>query len=234
MVSLSALRAEIKSQENPDQAKLLSRYFKTGKGQYGEGDIFIGLMVPTSRKIAKEYEDLSIEETVKLLKSKIHEERLIALFILTKKFEKGEESTRKKIYNIYLGNTKYINNWDLIDLSAIKIVGAHLRDKDRSVLYKLAKSRALWERRISVLSCFAFINHGQFDDALEIAEILVDDKHDLIHKAVGWMLREIGKKDLKAEESFLDRHYKTMPRTMLRYSIERFEQDRKDYYMGRS
>ena len=167
----------------------------------------------------------------KLLHSKFHEERLIALFVLIHKFERGEESLRKKIFNLYLKNTKYINNWDLIDLSAPKIVGAYLFDKPRDVLYKLAKSKSLWEKRISILSTFYFIRENDFKDTIKVSKILLNDEHDLIHKAVGWMLREVGKRCLETEEKFLKKHYQKMPRTMLRYAIERFPETKRQAYL---
>jgi len=206
-----SVESDLKGLANIKQVPDLQRFFKTGTGEYGEGDVFIGVAVPDQRKVAKKYRDLPLGEITKLLKSKVHEHRLTALFILIHQFPQNS----KKIYDTYLKHTKFINNWDLVDSSAHKIVGAYLRDKDKSVLYRLAKSH-LWDRRIAVLACFDFIANNDFNDALKIAETLVDDDHDLIHKAVGWMLREIGKKNLSAEEKFLEKHHKTMPRTMLR------------------
>ena len=217
--------------KNPLKAKLLSRFFKTGKGEYGEGDIFIGIIVPVQRQIAAEYRDLSMGELEKLLRSPIHEERLIALFILIHKYQKGDDVQKKKYFNFYLKNTKHINNWDLVDLSAPKIVGEYLKDKNRGILYKFARSKNLWERRIAALSTFQFIKRRYFTDSLKIAKILLHDNHDLIHKAVGWMLREIGKRERKTEEWFLLKHYKTMPRTMLRYVIERFDKKKRNFYL---
>ena len=226
------LLKEINSYANPKKAKLLQGFFKTGKGDYGEGDVFLGLVVPIQRKISEKY-DLSLEEIQILLNSRIHEQRLIALFILIRKFKQADEEQKKKIFNFYLKNTKNINNWDLVDLSAPNIVGSYLLDKNRSVLYKLAKSKSLWEKRISMLSTFSFIKNKQFDDTIKIAEILLKDKHDLIHKAVGWGLREVGKRDIKILKSFLSNHYKVMPRTMLRYAIEKLpEKERKEYLNG--
>jgi 3-methyladenine DNA glycosylase AlkD len=226
------VRKALKALENKEKAKLLSGFFKTGKGEYGEGDVFLGITVPEQRKVAKKYVNLSIKEVEKLLHSNIHEHRLTALIIWTYQFEKADENTKEQIYKTYLNNTKYINNWDLVDVTTPRIVGMHLLDKDRKVLYKLAKSKDLWEKRISILATFAFINkRKEFDDALKISEILLNDDHDLIHKAVGWMLREIGKRDLAAEEKFLKKYYKVMPRTMLRYSIEKFDEDKRKFYM---
>ncbi len=232
-MNLELLRKEICEAANPAKAKVLRGFFKTGKGEYGEGDIFLGIVVPEQRKIAKKYYELTLEDLQKLINSKIHEERLISLFILVDKYKKASESEKEKIYEFYLANAKQINNWDLVDLSAPNISGAHLIDKNRKKLHGLAKSENLWEKRIAVLSCFAFIKNKDFDDALKIAEILLRDEHDLIHKAVGWMLREIGKRDKKTEEVFLRKNYKIMPRTMLRYAIEKFpEGERKAYLNG--
>ena len=233
-MSLVSLGKEIKSVSNPDKAKFLQRFFKTGKGEYAEGDFFLGIVVPVQRQIAKKYKPLSFPELKKLITSKYHEERLIALLILVERFKKAKEDEKEKIVKFYLDNRKGINNWDLVDLSAPKILGEYLIDKDRNILFIFAKSNDLWEKRIAVLSTFTFIKNNDFNDALKIFEILLNDKHDLIHKAVGWMLREIGKIDLKTEENFLRKHYKAMPRTMLRYAIEKFpERKRKAYLEGK-
>lgn len=232
-MSIQSLKKEIQSKANPLKAKLLAGFFKTGKGEYGEGDIFLGLTVPESRKLAIKYKNLSLDKVEELLKSKYHEERLIALLLLVYNYEKYSEK-RKEVYNFYLNNTKYINNWDLVDLTAHKIIGHYLFKKDKTYIYKLAKSNTLWEKRISIISTFYFIRENKFNDSLKLAKILLEDKHDLIHKAVGWMLREIGKKDVKVLETFLKKHYKQMPRTMLRYSIEKFpEAKRKAYLNGK-
>lgn len=232
-MSLAELRKEIKSVSNPEKAKFLQRFFKTGKGEYAEGDVFLGIVVPVQRQIAKKYTELSFDDLEKLITSKYHEERLIALLILVERFKKASEDQKDKIIKFYLKNRKGINNWDLVDLSAPKILGEYLLNKDRKILFRFAKSTDLWEKRIAVLSTFTFIKNRDLNDALKIYEILVDDKHDLIHKAVGWMLRELGKIDLNAEEEFLKKHYKTMPRTMLRYAIEKFpEKKRKAYLKG--
>lgn len=218
--------------KNPKKAKDLQRFFKTGKGDYGEGDIFYGITVPESRKLARKYKEMPLEEVEKLLKSKIHEKRLIALLILVEQFTKGDEISKRKIYKIYLKNTKYINNWDLVDLSAHKIVGEYLKNKNKDVLYNLAKSKNLWEKRIAMISTFAFINQGESKETLRIAKILLKDKHDLIHKAVGWALREVGKRvSLKEECEFLNKHASEMPRTMLRYAIERFDEKTRQKYL---
>lgn len=216
-----------------EKAKHLQRFFKTGKGEYGEGDIFIGIVVPNQRIVAKKYKELPLSEIQILLNSKIHEHRLTALFILTYKFLKTDEILKKKIVEFYLKNTKHINNWDLIDLSSVEILGEYFLENPESkkVIYKFAGAKSLWERRISIISTFTMIRNRQFDDSLKIAEILLHDKEDLIHKAVGWMLREIGKRDLKTEQTFLDKHYKTMPRTMLRYAIEKFPEENRQHYL---
>lgn len=229
---LTQLRKDLSVLFNKDKAKVLQRFFKTGKGEYGEGDIFLGISVPKSRTIAQKYKNLSFGDIEKLLGSKVHEERLIALLILVQKFQKASEEEQEKIYLFYLANTKYINNWDLVDLSADKIVGEYLKDKDTSILTKLAASNNLWERRISIISTYAFIKRGDAKDALVISGYLLYDKHDLIQKAVGWMLREVGKRcGFEIEEDFLKKYYKKMPRTMLRYAIERFPEKLREMYM---
>lgn len=232
-MSLPLIKKEIKKHANPGQAAILQKFFKTGKGEYGEGDIFYGIKVPEQRKIAKQFKDLSFTDLRSLLNSNIHEERLIAAFILVEQYKKGDDKKKKAVFNFYLKNKKGINNWDLVDLSAPQIIGEHLLDKEKDLLYKFAHSNNLWEKRISVLSTFTFIRNHFFEDTLNISEILLNDKHDLIQKAVGWMLREIGKRDLITEEEFLQKHYKKMPRTMLRYAIEKFpEEKRKAYLRG--
>lgn len=227
---LNAIKKDLNKLRNPAKARLLARYFKTGKGEYADGDVFLGIMVPKQREIAGKFYDLSLNDIQELLKSNIHEYRLTSLFILVHKYKKADENQKKDIVKLYLKNTKNINNWDLVDLSAPRILGDYLLDKDRKILYKLAKGH-LWEKRIAVLATFMFISKNDFKDSLKIAEILLKDKHDLIHKAVGWMLREIGKRDLKVEEAFLRKHYKHMPRTMLRYAIEKFPEKKRKYYL---
>lgn len=229
-MKLIDLRKEIKKNANLQKAKILQGFFKTDKGQYGEGDIFLGIVVPIQRKIAKKYQDLALSDIQKLLKSKIHEERLVALLILVLQFQEADIRKCETIFKFYLKNVKNINNWDLVDLTAPNIVGRFLMDKDKKPLYQLAKSRNLWEKRIAVLAAFTFIKNNEHKDSLRIAEILLGDNHDLIHKAVGWMLREVGKRNLAIEEKFLKKYHRKMPRTMLRYAIERFpEQKRKRY-----
>lgn len=219
---------------NPDKAKILQGFFKSGPGEYGEGDRFLGIVVPVIRELAKQYQDTPIGEVKKLLTSAIHEERLLALLMLVRMYERSGDGLKKSIYDLYLESTEYINNWDLVDLSAEKIVGPYLRDRARRPLYRLAKSKSLWERRIAILSTFHYIKNHDFMDALAVAGLLLDDAEDLIHKAVGWMLREVGKRDMGVEEGFLRAHYRSMPRTMLRYAIERFpESKRKKYLNGK-
>lgn len=227
MNSLFKLRQELMAKASNERAAVSQRFFKTGKGEYGEGDIFIGLTVPQSREISKSYKELYFIEVEKLLHSKIHEERLIALYILVFKFKKEP----KKVFDFYLKNTKYVNNWDLVDSSAHLIVGEYLMDKARDLLYFLARSESLWEKRIAIIATFQFIRKNQFEDTIKIAEILLGGRHDLIHKAVGWMLREMGKKSEKTLEEFLNKHAQKMPRTMLRYSIEKLSPEKKRIYM---
>lgn len=228
---MDSLKEAIKKQASPSRALNSQRFFKTGKGQYGEGDIFLGLTVPQCRVIAREFKDIPLNEIEKHLSSKFHEERLIALLILVGQYMKS--SDKKKIVDFYLAHTTHINNWDLVDLSAHKIVGEFLQDKDKRLLYELAKSNYLWERRIAIISTFAFIKERHFEDSLKIAKLLMKDTHDLIHKACGWMLREVGKKDIHVLERFLDEHHQQMPRTMLRYSIEKLSEEKRRHYMQR-
>jgi len=233
-MSLLEIRKEIKKQANPKQAVILQRFFKTGKGEYGEGDIFYGIKVPVQRTIAKRFKDLAFEDLKVLISAKVHEERLVAAFIVVDQYKRSDEKKKKIVFDFYLKNRKGINNWDLVDLSAPKIVGAYLIDKEKDLLYKFAVSKDLWEKRIAIISTQTFIREHFFEDTLNISEILLQDKHDLIHKAVGWMLREVGNRDLETEEEFLKKHYKTMPRTMLRYAIEKFpEQKRIAYLKGK-
>ena len=226
-----AIRKRLKTLGSREIATSSQRFFKTGPGEYGEGDIFIGVRVPVLRKLIKDYLDLPIEEIKLLLQSAIHEERLFALLLLVRISSKADEAEKKSIYELYLKSTAYINNWDLVDTSAEHIVGRYLKDKNRTPLYRLAKSTDLWERRIAIMATFHFIKHHDFADTLQIAKILLSDRHDLIHKAVGWMLREIGNRDLSAEENFLQKHYEKMPRTMLRYAIEKFPEAKRQRYL---
>ncbi len=223
----------LKKHANPKSAAVLSRFFKTAKGEYGEGDIFLGIKVPQTRTVAQQFHDLPPKECLSLLKSKIHEERLLALLILCEQFKKGSDAEKKKIHNFYLKNIQYVNNWDLVDTSAALLVGSYLVHSNKDILYKLARSKNLWEKRVAIIATFHFIRNKDFKDTVAISEILLSDKHDLIHKAVGWMIREVGKRDFKTCEKFLIKHYKKMPRTMLRYAIEKFpEQKRKKYLKG--
>ena len=215
---LNLLQKDLRKLANPEKAKILQGFFKTGRGEDGEGDIFLGITVPEQRKIAIRFKTLDIRDIQKLLDNKIHEQRLVALLILVEQYKKANDLVKKKIFDFYLTNTKKINNWDLIDLSAEKILGEYLLNKDKSIIYKLVKSGNIWERRIAVMTTFQFIKNRQYEATLRVAKILLSDKHDLIQKAVGWMLREIGKRDLKVEEEFLKKNYKMMPRTMLRYA----------------
>jgi len=215
---------------NKEKAIFLLRFFKTQKGQYGEGDIFWGITVPEQRKIAQQFKEINFYQIQELLSDGIHECRLTGLLILIEKYKKADPSEQAKIFKLYLKNYKNINNWDLVDLSAPAIVGNYLLNKDRKILYRFAQSNHLWKKRIAIVATFAFIKNKQLDDTFEIAKILLNDKHDLIHKAVGWMLREAGKRNKKAEIDFLKKYASKMPRTMLRYSIEKFsELERKKF-----
>jgi 3-methyladenine DNA glycosylase AlkD len=226
------IKKRLRQFASKEKAKILRRFFKTGPGEYGEGDIFLGVVVPDIRKVAKEFQNTPLGEIKTLLASTVHEERLLALLMLVHAFAKGDDSLKRKIYSLYLKNTKYINNWDLVDLSAPNIVGAYLLDKSRTPLHAFAKSRSLWKRRIAILATFQFIKQNDFDDTLRISKSLLMDDHDLLHKAVGWMLREVGKRSQTVEEKFLRQHYRIMPRTMLRYAIERFPDGKRRKYLG--
>lgn len=223
----------LKQYASPKKAKFLTRFFKTAKGQYAEGDEFIGVVVPDSRRVALKFKEIPLSELNTLLGSKIHEERLVALLILVQQFQQANEQGKEKRYAFYLKNTNYINNWDLVDLSADKIVGAYLLDKKREALYTLAKSSLLWERRIAMIATFQFIKEKkEYRDTFKIADLLLTDTEDLIHKAAGWMLREVGKRaSEKALIDFLESRYNKMPRTMLRYAIERFPEVRRRAYI---
>ena len=229
---LQNLKKDLNRLSSPDRATSSLRFFKTGKGQYGEGDKFIGVTVPTIRKIAKQYLDLPLKEVILLLHSPIHEERFCALLILVSQYQKGDNKLQKQIFDLYLKNYKFINNWDLIDLTAPRIVGAYLFDKPKGILSKLAKSKNLWQRRVAILATFQFIYYGQSKETIKISKILLQDEHDLIQKAVGWMLREVGKRvDEKILLDFLKANYKKMPRTMLRYAIERLPESKRQAYL---
>ena len=234
MAGLQEVQRELRGLGDKAHARVMQRFFKTGPGEYGEGDRFVGVKVPQVRKLAKRHRDLNLSTVEKLLRSPVHEERLLALFVLNLQFQRGGETETRRIYDLYVGNVEHINNWDLVDGSAGHIIGGFLEDKDRKLLHRWAKARNLWKRRIAIMSTFPYIRAGQFEDTLAIAEALIHDEHDLIHKAVGWMLREVGKRDARAEEQFLRKNYEQMPRTMLRYAIERFpERKRKAYLQGK-
>lgn len=231
---LAPITADLKRLRNPAKAKLLSGFFKTGKGEYGEGDVFLGIMVPQQRQVAmKHWKEASLGDIDALLKSKIHEHRLTSLLMLVKKFEKGGEKEKSEIYQFYLSHAKFVNNWDLVDLTAPRIAGAWLWKKDKSVLLKLAKSNNLWERRIAMIATLGFIVKGEFGETVKISKLLLHDEHDLIHKAAGWMLREMGKRGGEKElHAFLKQHAATMPRTMLRYAIERMDEKTRKSYLS--
>ncbi len=228
---MDRIKKELQKRRNKEQALNLARFFKTGKGQYGEGDIFLGIKVPVQREVSKMFIDASLAEIQELLNDEIHECRMTGLFVLIQKYKKAEN--KKEIFDFYLRNTKRINNWDLVDLSAPNIVGDFLLDKkkEREVLYSLAKSKNIWERRIAILSTFTFLREKQFKDSLEISKMLLKDEHDLIHKGVGWMLRELGKRDKTMEIFFLEKYSKLMPRTMLRYAIEKLSPKERASFM---
>ena len=230
---IKQIEKDLKQYSNPEKAKHSQRFFKTGKGQYGQGDIFLGITNPEIKEVVRKYyKEIDDDTLLHFIQSKYHEYRMFGLQCLVFKFQRSKEETEEKeIYEMYIANTKYINNWDLVDVTAHKIVGAYLENKERDILYTLAKSKGLWEQRIAIISTFWYIKDNDFKDALKIAEILVHHEHDLIHKAVGWMLREIGKRDQDTEEKFLKKYYKTMPRTMLRYAIEKFEESKRQKYL---
>jgi 3-methyladenine DNA glycosylase AlkD len=231
-MKINNVQRHIRTLANAHKALILQRFFKTGKGEYGEGDIFLGLTVPQVRSIAQQFVDFPFKEVKPLLHSKIHEERLLALILLVNRFKKADKKLQKEIFDFYLANTKFINNWDLVDLSAEYIVGGYLLNRSNSILIKLAKSKLLWDRRIAMMATFQFIKRGEYEETFRIARVLLHDKHDLIRKAVGWMLREVGKRiSEEIEESFLKEYYKEMPRTMLRYAIERFDEERRRKYL---
>lgn len=231
-ITAKEARRKLKALSSPEAAKSAARFFKTGPGQYGEGDTFIGIKVPTLRTISREFRLMSLDEIELLLQSPIHEERHLALMILVLQVAKSDDAKRKAAFDCYLRNTQFINNWDLVDCSAPEIVGGFLMSRSRKPLLKLAKSKSLWERRIAIVSTQHFIRHSDLGDTLTISRMLLKDKENLIHKAAGWMLREVGKKDQAVLEGFLDQHATAMPRTMLRYAIERFTPTRRQAYLG--
>ena len=230
-MSVELFKKELKKKASKEKAIILARFFKTGPGHYGEGDKFLGVTVPDVRTVVNQFADLSLGDLQKLLNSPYHEERLGGLLAAVAKFGRADQKMQKDIYNFYLKNTRKINNWDLVDLTAEKIIGQYLEGKDKKILFKLAKSKNLWEKRIAILSTFHYIKKGKSELTFQIAKILLDDEHDLIHKAVGWMLREVGKRCGEEEEKFLKKYYRRMPRTMLRYAIERFEGNKRLKYL---
>ncbi|MEN8169726.1 MAG: DNA alkylation repair protein [Pseudomonadota bacterium] len=232
-MTAKAIREKLYALADKQKAEGLQRFFKTGPGEYAQGDRFIGVQVPQIRKLVKAYPDTALNDIKWMLYSDVHEERLLALLLMVQQYQGGNIECRRSRYKLYLASTEMINNWDLVDVTAEHIVGAWLFERSRKPLYKLAGSESLWERRIAIMATFHFIKHHEFEETLKLAVLLRDDKHDLIHKAVGWMLREIGKRDRQVEEAFLQQHYRVMPRTMLRYAIEKFpEKLRQDYLKG--
>jgi 3-methyladenine DNA glycosylase AlkD len=232
-MTAAALRSRLRSHASAENGAVLQRFFKTGPGEYGEGDRFIGVTVPGIRAVCRECRDAPERVALELLRSKVHEERLLALLMLVDRFARGDDRTRRRIYDAYLANTAFINNWDLVDASAGQIVGGWLACRSRSPLMRLARSSSVWERRIAMIATFPFLRAGDFETTFQIADLLIEDEHDLIHKAIGWMLREAGKKDGEALRRFLAPRYHTMPRTALRDAIERFpESERKRYLSG--
>lgn len=229
---MASVREDLRKLADPEYAMNSQRFFKTGKGEYGEGDKFLGIRVPLQREIAKKHKTASLKEILSLIKSKYHEERFTGFVILVDQYQNSKDSKEaEKLYKTYLSSFEYINNWDLVDSTCHKIIGIHLLNRDRKILYKWAKSKNLWTRRISIISTFAFIAHMQLDDSFALAQQLLHDDHDLMHKAVGWVLRECSKKDRSRLESFLEEHYQSMPRTMLRYAIEKLPERRRQQYL---
>lgn len=231
--SLASLQEDLRAVALPEKAAFFPRFFKTGPGEYGEGDRFLGVKVPEQRKIAKRYQRLPLDQVALLLDSPFHEERLTALFILIHQFQKGSEKEQKRIFDLYLEKRARVNNWDLVDSSAHHILGAWLEGRNRDLLDRWARQGTLWERRMAIIATFHYLRQNEFADSLRIAEILLEDDHDLIHKAVGWTLREIGKRDLEVEKAFLEAHGSRMPRTALRYAIERFPKAERKAYLNR-
>lgn len=228
------IQSDLQKFASKERAKVSQSFFKTGRGQYAEGDIFIGITVPEQRMVAKKYALASLTDMQELLLSKIHEYRLTALLILVHQFKQANEKERKSLFDFYVKNTKRINNWDLVDSSAPNIVGMYLLEKDKTILYKLAQSKDLWEKRISIVATLAFIKQNQFEDTLRLSQLFLTEEHDLMHKATGWMLREVGKKDPATLEIFLKKYAPAMPRTMLRYAIEKFPQEKRRLYLQKT
>jgi 3-methyladenine DNA glycosylase AlkD len=231
--SAAAITRDLRGRADPEAARFLQGFFKTGPGEYGEGDVFLGIRVPTTRKLVARYRDSDLTEIGKLLESRFHEARLLALLVLVYRFQRGDVRIRREVYAMYRSHLRWVNNWDLVDGSAEHIVGGHLVNRSRRPLYQLAASPNVWRRRIAIIATLHFIRQGEFGETLDLAAALLDDEHDLIHKAVGWMLREVGKRSRKTEEAFLEQRYRIMPRTMLRYAIEHFpDKQRKAYLTG--
>lgn len=232
MTTVDEVREELRRLGDPERAGDLARYFKAGPGGYGEGDRFLGIRVPALRQVARRHKGMPLEALSALLRSGYHEERMLALLMLTARYAVGDGSTKKRVFDLYIEHLPLVNNWDLVDVSSPRIVGEHLRLRDRSLLYELAGSDDLWRRRVAILATLAFIREGDFADTLALATRLLGDSEDLIHKAVGWMLREVGKRDPAVAEAFVEKHHAEMPRTMLRYAIERFPESRRRRYVA--
>jgi 3-methyladenine DNA glycosylase AlkD len=229
-LTAAAIRHRLMAHADAASVRVLQGFFKTGPGQYGEGDVFVGVRAPAMRAVCRECRGADLDAIYPLLRSGVHEERALALLMLVDAFTRGDEARKRAIYDAYLAHTAFINNWDLVDSSAAQIVGGWLSDKSRAPLRRLAKSSSVWERRIAIIATFHFIRRGEFEETFRIADLLLRDPHDLVHKAVGWMLREVGNRDAAAERRFLKDRYAKMPRTMLRYAIEKFpERERKKY-----
>jgi len=226
-----AVRRKLRELGDPVRAEKLASFFRTEKGGYGEGDRFLSVRVPLLRVLVREFRGMPLVDCAVLLRSPWHEERLFALLMMVDSFNRGGDALREEIYRLYLSSTAFVNNWDLVDASAPHLAGAWLKDRDRSPLHVLARSESLWERRIAIVATQYFIRRGDFADTLRISEILLHDSHDLIHKAVGWMLREVGDRDRSAEEAFLREHCRAMPRTMLRYAIEKFPEETRQAWL---
>lgn len=231
-VTATEMRAALRELADPNIAAHSARFFKSGKGEYGEGDRFLGIRVPVVRKQVRRFRHAPERAVLALLKSPFHEERLFAVLLMVDQYRRGDQGTRTRIYSAYMANRAFVNNWDIVDSSAHLIVGPQLEPGNRSVLRELAASDSIWDRRIAMMSTYHYIRKGDFCDALGLARVLRDDEHDLIHKVVGWMLREIGNRDRTAEEEFLLRHYRKMPRTMLRYAIEKLPEARRKAYLN--
>jgi 3-methyladenine DNA glycosylase AlkD len=228
---IAAIQKELESQGDARQAAILQRFFKTGAGEYGEGDRFRGIRVPVLRRLARKYRHLSPAAAGRLLHSSFHEDRLLALLLLIDHYYRGDQAVRDAIHRFYLEHTGLVNNWDLVDASAPHLLGHYLWGRPLDSLTRLAASGVLWERRMAIIATFYFVKQGDFDETLRIARLLLGDPEDLIHKAVGWMLREVGKRELAVAETFLQAHYPRMPRTMLRYAIERLPEPRRQAYL---